>query len=192
MKKRYIAILAMLLCLLTLIITGCAEAVTTDDTEEQSNNNEHNGSEDLNNGIGTISNTPTEWAEFVLSRPLYSGAALEGNVEMVVLYDNISENIIKIEIRNNSEYTLITGVDFVIEKFKEDAWWRVPWSNGIAEPWLLIGHFIYAGESIEMMKDTNLFEPLLPGVYRVRKRAYIDDTPWYIQNHEFVAEFRRA
>ena len=134
-----------------------------------------------------ISETDKEWGELVISSPLRIKPVLENNVYMIVIPDSVNENELVVGIYNNSQYLLVAGLHFSIEYFNGIDWMRVPWC-GFPPPFDDVGIDISPGDSTNLTKNMRLFEPLIPGLYRVRKSVFIDGSViGYV--HDITAEF---
>jgi len=130
-----------------------------------------------------------DWSELAYSPPLRINWALECNIRMIVTLVDADELELTVNISNQSERVIITGESFVIDFFDGNDWRTAPWQGGFPalSPALTIR--ILQDESIDITKNLNLFEPLKPGLYRIRKSVSIHEPPFEGRRHDITAEF---
>jgi len=174
-KKQFL--IGYVLCVFLLMLVGCGD---------------WNTSAANDNYVGIdydyINVTSSEWSELIISSPLQIKSVLENNVSMIVIQDCMRENILKVDVFNNSEHLLLTGLNFTVDFFNGTDWMRVPWHGGFPAPFEDVAFSILPSDSINLTKNMNLFEPLIPGLYRLRKNVFIDGS--IIGDvHDITAEF---
>ena len=128
--------------------------------------------------------------ELELSPPIRIHPSLGAAAGMVIANVDEGQNQVIVTIFNDSEYELITGLPFTVEIFDGEYWRNIPWRDKYIA-FVDLGYSIHPNDSIAFMKDLNLFIPLEPGRYRIRKDVFRNiDTPIRDADlHDVVAEF---
>ena len=113
-----------------------------------------------------------------VSKPLRRNH-LFGDVVMTVTHINHTEQQVEVTIVNPTPFATVTGLPFLLESFDGTDWRVVPMTGGFTLPGLTIEPF----GSRSLTKNLRwYFDPLEPGLYRIRKE--IDGNP-----HDVTAEF---
>jgi len=115
--------------------------------------------------------------------------SIDGINDKVSMYFGVINQLDNVEIVNDSDYTIMTGYSFTIERKENDSWYLVE----PREPmyFVEIGLIIQAHSTYRMSVLPLQYYDLEVGYYRLRKSFYVEDinSEYTNQSFELVANF---